>query len=118
MSNDFHGADRVADWLDAPVGYTTMRARFAILARAFLGCADIQQSLDAAGLDKDDVVAHLTGWRAVLLLIVMCSCGGPVLPPKPQSCGYLGDLCSKLAPCCPSVNGAAIECLDGTCERK
>ena len=64
MSNDdFHGADRVAAWLDAPIGNTTMRARFAILARAFLGCADIRQSLDDAGLDKDDVVAHLTGWR-------------------------------------------------------
>ncbi len=60
---DQHGYDPVAEWLDAPIGNTTMRRRFVVLARAFLGCADIKQSLDKTGLNKDDIVAHLTGWR-------------------------------------------------------
>ena len=60
---DQHGADPIAYWLDTPRGDKTHRQRFANLARAFLGCADIAAQVQEAGLDTNDIIAHLTGWR-------------------------------------------------------
>ena len=60
---DQHGADPIAEWLDRPRGDTTNRQRFANLARAFLGCADIAAQVKEAGLDPADIIAHVTGWR-------------------------------------------------------
>jgi len=60
---DQHGADPIAYWLDTPRGDKTHRQRFASLARAFLGCADIAVQVKDAGLDTDEIIAHLTGWR-------------------------------------------------------
>ena len=60
---DQHGADPIAYWLDTPRGDKTHRQRFANLASAFLGCADIAVQVKDAGLDTDEIIAHLTGWR-------------------------------------------------------
>ena len=54
---------------------------------------------------------------AIVVLLTGCGTSQPT-PPKPQSCGLLGDSCSSKTPCCRSVNGASIECLDGACEYK
>ena len=55
-----------------------------------------------------------------LILLLFVGCGNPPQPhpPKPQVCGLLGDSCDKQNPCCRAVNGAPIECFDGTCEYK
>jgi len=63
MSQDDHGYDPIAEWLDRPRGDKTHRQRFANLARAFLGCADIAAQVQEAGLDTNEIIAHLTGWR-------------------------------------------------------
>lgn len=64
MSDDFHGADRVADFLDKPLPEGgTHRRRVAAMARAYLSCRDIAPLVAESGLDIDDLVAHLTGWR-------------------------------------------------------
>lgn len=60
---DQHGADPIAEWLDRPRGDKTHRQRFANLARAFLGCADIAAQVKDAGLDTNEIIAHLMGWR-------------------------------------------------------
>ena len=60
---DQHGADPIAHWLETPRGNETPRQRFANLARALLGCADIAAHVQEAGLDTDEIIAHLTGWR-------------------------------------------------------
>jgi len=60
---DQHGADPIAEWLDRPRGDTTNRQCFANLASAFLGCSDIAAQVKEAGLDTDEIIAHLTGWR-------------------------------------------------------
>ena len=33
------------------------------MARAYLSCLDIAPMVAESGLDVDDLVAHLTGWR-------------------------------------------------------
>jgi|DEB19_MinimDraft_2_1074335.scaffolds.fasta_scaffold260399_2 hypothetical protein len=65
MSNDdYPGADRVAEFLDKPLPEgSTHRKRFAVMARAYLTCHDVAPLVSEAGLDIDDIVAHLTGWR-------------------------------------------------------
>ena len=64
MSEDFHGADRVADFLDKPLPEgSTHRKRFAVMARAYLTWHDVAPMVADSGLDIDDIVAHLTGWR-------------------------------------------------------
>ena len=60
---DQYGYDPIAEWLDTPRGDKTHRQRFANLARAFLGCSDIAEQVQAAGLDPADIIAHVTGWR-------------------------------------------------------
>jgi hypothetical protein len=60
---DQHGADPIAEWLDRPRGDTTNRQCFANLARAFLGCSDIAAQVKEAGLDTNEIIAHLMGWR-------------------------------------------------------
>ena len=65
MPNDDHpGADRVADFLDTPLPEgSTHRKRVTVMARAYLTCHDVAPMVADSGLDIDDVVAHLTGWR-------------------------------------------------------
>jgi hypothetical protein len=64
MSEDFHGADRVADFLDKPLPEGgTHRKRVATMARAYLSCRDIAPLVAESGLDVDDIVADLTSWR-------------------------------------------------------
>ena len=64
MSDDHHGADRAADCLDNPLQEGgTHRKRVATMARAYLSCTDIAPLVAASGLDIDDLVAHLTGWK-------------------------------------------------------
>jgi hypothetical protein len=60
---DQHGADPIAEWLDRPRGDTTNRQCFANLASAFLGCSDIAAQVKEAGLDTNEIIAHLMGWR-------------------------------------------------------
>lgn len=60
---DQHGYDPITEWLDTPRGDKTHRQRIANLARAFLGCSDIAEQVQAAGLDPADIIAHVTGWR-------------------------------------------------------
>lgn len=64
MCDDFHGADRVQVFLDAPLqNGGTHRQRIAMLARTYLLGPQIAQDATDAGLDVDDLVAHVTGWR-------------------------------------------------------
>ena len=64
MSDDHHGADRVADFLDKPLHEGgTHRRRVATMARIYLSCRDIVPMVAESGLDIDEIVAHLTGWR-------------------------------------------------------
>lgn len=64
MSDDFHGADRAAEFLDKPLPEGgTHRRRIATMARAYLSCLDIAPMVAESGRDVDDLVAHLTGWR-------------------------------------------------------
>ena len=60
---DQHGADPIAYWLDTLRDDKTHRQRFANLARVFLGGADIAAQVKEAGLDTNDIIVHLTGWR-------------------------------------------------------
>ncbi|HRA68384.1 MAG TPA: hypothetical protein PL187_20335 [Caldilinea sp.] len=63
-NDDYPGSDRIADFLDAPLPEgSTHRRRFAAMARAYLTCHDVAPMVADSGLDIDDVVAHLTGWR-------------------------------------------------------
>lgn len=64
MSDDFPGADQVSDFLDKPLpeGGTHCR-RVATMARAYLSCLNIAPMVAESGLDVDELVAHLTGWR-------------------------------------------------------
>lgn len=64
MSQDDHGHDPIAEWLDRPRGEKTHRQMFAHLARAWLGLPSVAQQVTDAGLDAEQIVTALTGWTA------------------------------------------------------